>query len=180
MAIALLTASATFANSAYAESCALPNVDHRIFLQQEEARREIQDRERALRAERRRIKFENERRDVVRKYSANSPEYRWFLTRWDQRWDAAVTRERELMIDQREAAQKRFAENHVAGIYTFLTLNSLEIDRALMRSGVVAFPYSANGTVLAHNYGNDNVSRPYVTNLRDYQLKNQFVVRAHN
>src|SRR5437868_112856 len=69
----------------------------RNFLTQESARREVQDRERGDRMGRQRARFENERRQILREYGMRSPEYRYFLSRWETRWDGAVAREHRTM-----------------------------------------------------------------------------------
>jgi hypothetical protein len=117
--------------------------DHELFHREEAARREIQDKERADRSSRRRLRFERERRELLRVYSMASPQYRGFVARWERRWNDAVERERRLMISQREAARERHRAYHLAveGV-DHLSLDAACIDRELAKNGVTAFPYN--------------------------------------
>lgn len=116
--------------------------DHAVFHQEEAQRRAIQDRERTERSQRRRLRFERERREFLRTYGIRSPQYRGFIARWERRWNDAIERERRLMIQQREAARARHAEYHLAvdGV-DYLSLDGACIDRELARTGAAGFPY---------------------------------------
>ena len=63
------------------------------------------------------------------------------------------------MIEQREAARRRFAQFGLdASRFDFLDLGAVCIDSALAQSGVVAFPYANDLRV--YGYGNDHPSYP--------------------
>lgn len=138
-----VAAIAAFANTASAQGRGYGR-DHRDqqrFEQQEAARRAVQDSERRERSDRMRARFEQERRQFVRDYGVRSANYRAFIVRWESRWNNAVARERQLMIEQRQDARRRYQQRRIdPNRYEYLSLDAQCIERELFEHGVARFP----------------------------------------
>lgn len=112
-----------------------------LFLRQEAARREVQNNERRERSARRFAKFEEERREYVRDYGLRSAEYQWLMAKWENRWNAAVQRERTLMVEQRMAARGRYEQQGLdPRLFAELDVGAECIERELVKGGVMLFP----------------------------------------
>lgn len=135
-------------------------IDRGLFERQEAARREVQDSERRERSQRRLAKFEQEKRETIRDYGNKSAEYRWFVAKWESRWNAAVERERKLIVEQRMAARRRYEQQGLdPRRYAELDISPECIERELPRAGVMLFPRD-QAPQLGHGYGHDHRNVP--------------------